>query len=160
MGGEIPYTKDLFLGDLVDRGYYSVETILLLLALKVKHPERLFLVRGNHESREITLKYGFYEDKRKYAGSLDVWQHCTRVFDVINLSAVTGGKVFCVHGGLSPSISATDELNEIKKGPLLSSGPASDLYSLVRSKGKQWVECKSKRLWFPLWTRHSQEIQP
>ena len=78
VGGKIPYTKYLFLGDLVDRGYYSVKTILLLLALKVEHPERLFLVRGNHESREITLKYGFYEErKRKYAGSLDVWQHCT-----------------------------------------------------------------------------------
>ena len=55
VGGEIPYTKYLFLGDLMDCGYYSVETILLLLALKVKHPERLFLVRGNHESGEITF---------------------------------------------------------------------------------------------------------
>ena len=130
VGGEIPDTKYLFLGDLVDRGYYSVETILLLLALKIKHPERLFLVRGNHESRETTLKYGFYEEcKRKYEGSLVVWQHCTRAFDFISLSAVIGGKVFCVHGGLSPSVFAVDEINEIKKGPLpyASSGPASDL---------------------------------
>lgn len=112
VGGGISYTKYLFLGDLVDRGYYSVQTILLLLALKVKHPERLFLVQGNHESRGITLKYGFHEEcKRKYAGSLVVWQHCTRVFYFISLSAVIGGKVFCVHRGLSPSVSAIDEIN-------------------------------------------------
>ena len=70
MGGEIPYTKDLFLGDLVDRGYYSVETILLLLALKVKHPERLFLVRGNHESGEITFLWGMQEEICRVTGCM------------------------------------------------------------------------------------------
>ena len=54
VGGEIPYTNYLFLGDYVDRGYNSVETFLLLLALKVRYPERIFLIRGNHESRQIT----------------------------------------------------------------------------------------------------------
>lgn len=139
VGGELPDTKYLFLVDLVDCGYYSVESILLLLALKLKHPERLFLVQGNHESTETTLKYGFYDEcKRKYEGSLVVWQLCTRVFDFISLSAVIGGKAFCVHGGLSFSILEVDEINEIKKGPLPSSGPASDLLWSDPGKINDW----------------------
>lgn len=126
-GGEIPHTKYLFLGDLVDRGYYGVETFLLLLALKVKYPDRLYFVRGNHESREITLKYGFYEECKEKYGSHLVWQLCTKTFDFISLSAVIDDKIFCVHGGLSPSLCKIDEINSIKKGPLSVNGPASDL---------------------------------
>ena len=61
VGGECPDRNYLFLGDFVDRGYYSVETFLLLLALKVRYPDRITLIRGNHESRQITQVYGFYE---------------------------------------------------------------------------------------------------
>ena len=60
VGGECPDKNYLFLGDFVDRGYYSVETFLLLLALKVRYPDRITLIRGNHESRQITQVYGFY----------------------------------------------------------------------------------------------------
>ena len=62
VGGECPFTNYLFLGDFVDRGYYSVETFLLLLALKVRYPDRITLIRGNHESRQITQVYGFYDE--------------------------------------------------------------------------------------------------
>ena len=62
MGGECPATNYLFLGDFVDRGFYSVETFLLLLALKVRYPDRITLIRGNHESRQITQVYGFYDE--------------------------------------------------------------------------------------------------
>ena len=95
--------------DLVDRGYYGVETFILLLALKVKYPYRLHFVRGNHESREITLKYGFYEECKEKCVSNLVWQLCTNTFDFISLSVVIGDKVFCVHGGLSPSMCKIDQ---------------------------------------------------
>jgi len=54
IGGDLPATNYMFLGDYVDRGYYSVETISLLVALKVRYPTRITLLRGNHETRAIT----------------------------------------------------------------------------------------------------------
>ena len=104
LGGEVPFTKYLFLGDLVDRGFYSVETLLLLLALKVKHPKRVYLLRGNHETKELNLRYGFYKECNKKYGSVNVWQHFVNTFDYMSLSAVISNRIFCVHGGLSPSI--------------------------------------------------------
>mmetsp|Transcript_13261 Transcript_13261/g.34767 ORF Transcript_13261/g.34767 Transcript_13261/m.34767 type:complete len:309 (-) Transcript_13261:156-1082(-) len=115
VGGDVPETNYLFLGDFVDRGFYSVETFLLLLALKVRYPDRITLIRGNHESRQITQVYGFYDECLRKYGSVNVWRYCTEVFDYLSLSALIEDRVFCVHGGLSPSISTLDQVRVIDR---------------------------------------------
>ncbi|XP_017154076.1 serine/threonine-protein phosphatase 4 catalytic subunit-like [Drosophila miranda] len=115
VGGDVPANNFLFLGDYVDRGHHSVETIQLLLALKVRYPDRITLVRGNHESRQISQVYGFYDECLQKYGSAAVWHYCTDVFDYMCLSAIIDGKIFCIHGGLSPSISTLDQIRLIDR---------------------------------------------
>ncbi|CAM9120340.1 unnamed protein product [Bubo scandiacus] len=127
-GGDVPETNYLFMGDFVDRGFYSVETFLLLLALKVRYPDRITLIRGNHESRQITQVYGFYDECLRKYGSVTVWRYCTEIFDYLSLSAIIDGKIFCVHGGLSPSIQTLDQIRTIdRKQEVPHDGPMCDL---------------------------------
>lgn len=130
VGGECPFTNYLFLGDFVDRGFYSVESFLLLLCLKVRYPDRITLIRGNHESRQITTTYGFYDECIRKYGSSYVWRLCCNVFDYLALSALVGGPkgVFCVHGGLSPSIKYINQIRTIdRKQEVPHDGPMCDL---------------------------------
>merc|ERR1711985_227982 len=115
VGGDVPDTNYLFMGDFVDRGFYSVETFLLLLALKVRYPDRITLIRGNHESRQITQVYGFYDECLRKYGSVNVWRYCTEIFDYLSLSALVEDRIFAVHGGLSPSINTLDQIRVIDR---------------------------------------------
>eukprot|EP01029_Cantina_marsupialis_P016783 TRINITY_DN37574_c0_g4_i1.p1 TRINITY_DN37574_c0_g4~~TRINITY_DN37574_c0_g4_i1.p1 ORF type:complete len:311 (-),score=71.96 TRINITY_DN37574_c0_g4_i1:472-1404(-) len=115
VGGDVPETNYLFMGDFVDRGFYSVETFLLLLALKIRYPKRVTLIRGNHESRQITQVYGFYDECLRKFRSASVWKYCTDVFDHLTLAALIGESVFCVHGGLSPSLKTLDEIRALDR---------------------------------------------
>ncbi|XP_064974610.1 serine/threonine-protein phosphatase PP2A-1 catalytic subunit isoform X2 [Musa acuminata AAA Group] len=119
IGGEAPDTNYLFMGDYVDRGYYSVETVTLLVALKVRYRDRITILRGNHESRQITQVYGFYDECLRKYGNANVWKYFTDLFDYLPLTALIESQIFCLHGGLSPSLDTLDnirDLNRIQEG--------------------------------------------
>ncbi|XP_073109868.1 serine/threonine-protein phosphatase PP2A catalytic subunit isoform X3 [Elaeis guineensis] len=142
IGGKCPDTNYLFMGDYVDRGYYSVETVTglqeikslnkgdfelfgvggesiqaktLLVALKVRYPQRITILRGNHESRQITQVYGFYDECLRKYGNANVWKTFTDLFDYFPLTALVESEIFCLHGGLSPHVDTLDGIRNFDR---------------------------------------------
>lgn len=100
----------------------------LLVALKIRYPQRITILRGNHESRQITQVYGFYDECLRKYGNANVWKYFTDLFDYLPLTALIDNQIFCLHGGLSPSIDTLDNiraLDRIQEVP--HEGPMCDL---------------------------------
>ena len=111
-GGEPPKANYLFLGDYVDRGKNSIETICLLFAYKIRYKENFFMLRGNHESENINKIYGFFDEcKRRY--SVKLWKLFSDCFNSLPIAALVNDKIICMHGGLSPDLTSLDQLKKI-----------------------------------------------
>ncbi|KAF3963242.1 hypothetical protein ACB098_03G029500 [Castanea mollissima] len=113
-GGYPPNANYLFLGDYVDRGKQSLETICLLLAYKIRYPDRVYMLRGNHEDAKINRIYGFYDEcKRRF--NVRLWKIFTDCFNCLPVAALIDGKILCMHGGLSPELQNLDQIKEISR---------------------------------------------
>ncbi|KRX08865.1 hypothetical protein PPERSA_08969 [Pseudocohnilembus persalinus] len=126
--GECPDVNYLFLGNYVNRGHHSIETILLLYALKIKYPDRITLLRGNHESRIVTQVFGLYDECLRKYGSLNVWRYITETFEYLTISALIEDKIFCVHGGLAEEQKSLDDIRMLDRiGEIPVSGSLCEL---------------------------------
>ena len=139
----------LFLGDYVDRGYYSLETFAYLAAFKIKCQQKIYLLRGNHESRQVNMQYGFYNDCLQVYGHAGVWSLCNEIFDLLPIAAIVGQKIFCVHGGLSKEIRLVEQLDLLpRRIDLPSQGPLCDLcWSDPEETINDWIANKRGAGW-------------
>ena len=134
-------TKFLFMGDYVDRGWFSIETFAYLAALKLKYKGQFFLLRGNHECRQVNQAYGFYNEIQFNYGHAGIWTLCNEVFDLLPMAAVIDGDVFSVHGGLSPKIALIESISLLdRQNELPQVGPLCDLCWSDPEEVEHWHE--------------------
>ncbi|KAK4370639.1 hypothetical protein RND71_010114 [Anisodus tanguticus] len=123
--GDISYIDYLFLGDYVDRGQHSLETMTLLLALKVEYPLNVHLIRGNHEAADINALFGFRIECIERMGERDgiwAWHRFNRLFNWLPLAALIEKKIICMHGGIGRSINHVEQIENIQRPITMDAG--------------------------------------
>lgn len=151
LGRYPPESNYIFLGDYVDRGDKSIETVCLLMAYKLRFPDNFFMLRGNHESSSINRIYGFFDEcKRRF--SVRMWKLFTDTFNCMPVAGLVDNRIFCMHGGLSPELKDLDQVRRILRPTdvpdsglvcdLLWADPADDGITqgwMENDRGVSWV---------------------
>ena len=113
--GEPPEKNYLFLGDFVDRGEFSTETITLILVLKVLFPENVFIIRGNHEFPEMFTRCGFSNELEMIYENQNIKSSFQKCFSYMPLAALVHDSILCVHGGIGPSFNTLGQITNLKR---------------------------------------------
>ena len=109
-------TKYLFLGDIVDRGEFSLETCLLIYLLKIVYPEDVYIIRGNHEFGSMCNSFGFSREVNKtYGRDSRVLEEFYSSFSYLPLVAMVDQKIICLHGGIGPNMPPIEQISAIKR---------------------------------------------
>jgi len=149
VGGFPPKSSYLFLGDFVDRGKMGVECTMLLFCYKLRYPNLVYLLRGNHECISTSRFYGFHDEcQRRF--NVDTWRHVNAVFRALPIAATIDDRIFCTHGGLSPELKSLDDIIRIPRPTdltvegllcdLLWSDPSNEIEEWVPSdRGVSWL---------------------
>lgn len=114
LAGNILTTKYLFLGDMVDRGLFSIEVLLMLFSLKINFPSSVFILRGNHECRQLTSYFNF-RNECLYKYDLETYEIIMDCFDKLPLACMVNNKFLALHGGLSPELKKISDILAIKR---------------------------------------------
>lgn len=133
--GDIGYIDYLFLGDYVDRGQHSLETITLLLALKIQYPGNFYLIRGNHEASDVNALFGFRVECVERLGETDgtwAWKRFNQLFNYLPLAALIEKKIFCMHGGIGSSINSVEQIEKLER-PIIMDVKSTVLMDLLWS---------------------------
>jgi serine/threonine-protein phosphatase PP1 catalytic subunit len=140
-----PKKKILFMGDYVDRGNNSIEVVALIFAMKILYPKHVYVLRGNHECSNVNMNYGFYQEcKDRFSDVLETdnpFYSINNALMSLPLTAIIGGRIFCVHGGLSPNLKFVSDINKINRFQKIpDKGLLADLlWSDPKSTDKDWV---------------------
>ncbi|KAH7726670.1 protein phosphatase [Aphelenchoides avenae] len=129
--GAPPRQRYLFLGDYVDRGSCSLETVSILLAMKILYPQHIHMLRGNHETRAVNRKYGFVEECKQRFGEeqgLQLWTDYQHVFNCMPFAALVADRIFCAHGGISENLVSWKQFDRVvRPTDVCEVGPLADV---------------------------------
>mmetsp|Transcript_18218 Transcript_18218/g.18201 ORF Transcript_18218/g.18201 Transcript_18218/m.18201 type:complete len:229 (+) Transcript_18218:6-692(+) len=114
LGGDPNRTKYLFLGDYVDRGSFSIEVTLLLYAVKLNFPQTVYMLRGNHECRQMTSFFNFREETL-YKFDTETYDAIMESFDSLPLACIVNNKFLAVHGGISPELMTLEDISRLSR---------------------------------------------